>query len=71
MTRNEFLEAIKSQRNRYNALYELALHCIDIENPPAYLYTLTEDAAEFGLQLMTDFCATDVKAKDVKAKEVK
>jgi len=60
MNREDFIEALQSQYNRYDAILELARHTPDITNPPRYLYTMVEDAAEYGRHLMIDFCSKDI-----------
>jgi len=57
MNRKDFIEALQSQRNRYDAILELAQHTPDIDTPPNYLYTVVEDAAEYARHLMIDFCS--------------
>jgi len=62
MTKQELLDTIQSQINRYESIYEQALHFMDIED--RHLYTAIEDAGEFGLELVEDFCEKESISPD-------
>ena len=55
MDKQEYIEAIKSQVNRYNALLLVAGAVTDPLSDGRCL-TLTEDACEFARHLMIDVC---------------
>jgi hypothetical protein len=60
MTEREMIiEQVKSLCNRYEAILELMRHCLDLSNPPAYFYTLIEDAAQYAEELMMEFCEVE------------
>ena len=58
MDTHELTEAVKSQRNRYAAMLAVIEKSDDPPNDPR-IWTLIEDGAQFGLELMMDVCAVD------------
>ena len=55
MNRSEVTEAVKSQRNRYAAMLAVIEASDDAPNDPR-IWTLIEDGAQFGLDLMIEVC---------------
>ena len=55
MDKEEYIEATRSQVNRYNALLLIAQSVPDPLSDPCCL-TITEDACEFARHLMIDLC---------------
>jgi len=55
MDRDDFLEAVESHINRWQAILELAKHSPDIEEDK-YLFTLVEDAFEYTRDLAIEVC---------------
>lgn len=67
MKLSEYRETLQSQINRYGALLNLTQGLPEEFNcPPSYLYTLTEDAAEYARHLMIDLCGVEVTDCDLK-----
>lgn len=66
MELTEYIDALESIKNRCEAAIKLALvhvhmsgGVVTMEAIPKYLYTLTEDIAEFSYYLMDEFCGKD------------
>lgn len=58
MDRKGVTEAVTSQRNRYAAMLAVIEMSEDPTSDPR-IWTLVEDGAQFGLDLMTEVCAVE------------
>ena len=59
MTKGELIDAVVSQRNRYNVILDI-LSVGWIRETPS-LCTMIEDAAEYGIHIMRDWCEVEME----------